>query len=135
MNFNKTKLIVPLAGATALASCVGKAQQESKPLNIVYIMTDDHTRQMMSCYDNRHIETPNLDRIANNGVIFRNAFVANSISGPSRACLITGKHSHKNGKLDNSTAFDGSQQTVQQLLRKPIPNCDGRKWHFIAHEF
>ncbi|OPZ31639.1 MAG: Arylsulfatase [Bacteroidetes bacterium ADurb.BinA174] len=130
MNFNKTKLIVPLAGATALASCVGKAQQESKPLNIVYIMTDDHTRQMMSCYDNRHIETPNLDRIANNGVIFRNAFVANSISGPSRACLITGKHSHKNGKLDNSTAFDGSQQTVQQLLRQAgYQTAMVGKWH------
>ena len=50
--------------------------------NIVYIMTDDHTAQMMSCYDNRYVETPNLDRIAENGVRFVNSFVANSLSGP-----------------------------------------------------
>lgn len=112
-------LIFPVAGAATLASCTSKAKiaEEIKPYNIVYIMTDDHTRQMMSSYDSRHIQTPNLDRIANEGVIFSNAFVANSISGPSRACLLTGKHSHKNGKLDNHTAFDGEQQTVQQLLQ------------------
>ena len=112
------KLIYPLAGLTALASCGIKEKAEPvKPLNIVYIMTDDHTRQMMSSYDNRHMETPNLDRIAEGGVLFNNAFVCNSISGPSRACLLTGKHSHKNGKLDNHTTFDGNQQTVQELLK------------------
>ncbi|MDO5664578.1 MAG: sulfatase [Bacteroidia bacterium] len=130
MNLNKTNLIAPIAGIAALTSCVGKAQQETKPLNIVYIMTDDHTRQMMSCYDNRHIETPNLDRIAENGVIFRNAYVANSISAPSRACLLTGKHSHKNGKIDNITSFDGTQQTVQQLLREAgYQTAMIGKWH------
>ncbi len=121
MNFKhfSSKLTIPLVGMTALSSCATKtvAQDDSKPLNIIYIMTDDHTRQMMSSYDQRHIQTPNLDRIANEGVIFSNAFVANSISGPSRACLLTGKHSHKNGKLDNFTQFDGSQQTVQELLQ------------------
>ncbi len=114
-----SKVTLPLIGATALAACSPKAAQQdnSKPLNIIYIMTDDHTRQMMSSYDQRHMQTPNLDRIANEGVLFSNAFVANSISGPSRACLLTGKHSHKNGKLDNFTQFDGSQQTVQELLQ------------------
>lgn len=125
-------IIYPLAGVAALASCTGKAQkqEESKPLNIVYIMTDDHTRQMMSCYDDRHIETPHLDRIANEGVLFSNAFVANSISGPSRACLLTGKHSHKNGKLDNYTVFDGNQQTVQELLQESgYETAMIGKWH------
>lgn len=65
--------------------------------NIVYIMTDDHTAQMMSCYDDTHVSTPNLDRIAADGVKFVNSYVANSLSGPSRACMLTGKHSHKNG--------------------------------------
>ena len=65
------------------------------------IMTDDHTAQMMSCYDKRYVNTPNLDRIADNGVKFTNSFVANSLSGPSRACMLTGKHSHKNGFLSN----------------------------------
>jgi len=125
------KFIYPLAGVTLMVSCSGerKAVVEG-PLNIVYIMTDDHTRQMMSCYDNRHVETPNLDRIADNGVIFRNAYVANSISGPSRACLLTGKHSHKNGKLDNVTTFDGSQQTVQELLKRGgYQTAMIGKWH------
>lgn len=125
------KFIYPLAGAALLASCTGNRKSDVEgPLNIVYIMTDDHTRQMMSCYDDSHIETPNLDRIAENGVIFRNAYVANSISGPSRACLLTGKHSHKNGKLDNITSFDGSQQTVQQLLKQGgYQTAMIGKWH------
>ena len=119
------------AGMAALSSCGGgKKVEHSHPYNIVFIMSDDHTRQMMSCYDKRHIETPNLDRIADGGVIFTNAFVANSISGPSRACLLTGKHSHKNGKLDNRTAFDGSQQTVQELLQKlGYQTAMIGKWH------
>ena len=67
-----------------LTSCT-QQQVKEKPLNIVYIMTDDHTAQMMSCYDTRYMETPNLDRIAADGVRFTNSFVANSLSGPSRA--------------------------------------------------
>ena len=74
----------------AFASC---AKKEEGKYNIVFIMTDDHTAQMMSCYDTRHVHTPNLDRIAEDGVRFTNSFVANSLSGPSRACLLTGKHS------------------------------------------
>ncbi len=118
-------------GALAsLASCQ-QSKEESKPLNIVYIMTDDHTAQMMSCYDSRFIETPNLDRIANDGVRFTNSFVANSLSGPSRACMITGKHSHANGFTDNTTCvFDGSQQTVPKLLQQAgYQTAIIGKWH------
>ena len=99
--------------------------------NIVYIMTDDHTAQMMSCYDNRNISTPNLDRIARDGVRFTNSFVANSLSGPSRACMITGKHSHSNGFTDNTTCvFDGSQQTMPKLLQKAgYETAIIGKWH------
>ncbi len=132
MNNSKlTALFYPLAGAAVLSSCGNeKKAEQPEPLNIVYIMTDDHTRQMMSCYDNRFIDTPNLDRVAEDGVIFRNAYVANSISGPSRACLLTGKHSHKNGKVDNHSVFDGSQQTVQQLLKQHgYQTAMIGKWH------
>lgn len=96
MNRPDLKLVYPFAGLATLAaasSCQHQKKEEAKPYNIVYIMTDDHTAQMMSCYDTRYMETPNLDRIANDGVRFTNSFVANSLSGPSRACMITGKHS------------------------------------------
>ena len=116
-------LFFPLAGVAAVASfasCSNKQKPvEQKPLNIVYIMTDDHTAQMMSCYDTRYMETPNLDRIAADGVRFTQSFVANSLSGPSRACMITGKHSCANKFYDNTTCvFDSSQQTFPKLLQK-----------------
>ena len=110
-----------------LVSC----QSRQKPLNIVYIMTDDHTSQMMSCYDTRYIETPNLDRIAKDGVRFTNSFVSNSLSGPSRACMLTGKFSHKNGFTDNTTCkFDGTQQTMPKLLQQAgYQTAIVGKWH------
>ena len=114
-------ILLPAIGLAALSSAESKAQTTNgqKQYNIVYIMTDDHTAQMMSCYDNRYVSTPNLDRIANDGVRFVNSFVANSLSGPSRACMLTGKHSHKNGFTNNEHGvFDGSQQTMPKLLRK-----------------
>ena len=102
--------------------------------NIVYIMTDDHTAQMMSCYDNRYVETPNLDRIAADGVKFTSSYVANSLSGPSRACMITGKHSHKNGFTNNEHGiFDGSQQTMPKLMQQAgYQTALIGKWHLVS---
>ena len=101
--------------------------------NIVYIMTDDHTAQMMSCYDKSNIETPNLDRIAADGVRFTQSYVANSLSGPSRACMLTGKHSHANGFTDNTRTFDGSQQTYPKLLQKAgYQTAIIGKWHLTS---
>ena len=102
-------------------------------MNILYIMTDDHSFQTISAYDKRYIQTPNIDRIANEGVRFTNSFVANSISGPSRACMLTGKHSHKNGFIDNAHTFDGSQQTFPKLLRKAgYQTAMIGKWHLTS---
>ncbi len=102
--------------------------------NIVYIMTDDHTAQMMSCYDNSHVRTPNLDRIAENGVRFVSSYVANSLSGPSRACMLTGKHSHKNGFTNNEHGvFDGTQQTMPKLMQKAgYETAIIGKWHLVT---
>ena len=102
--------------------------------NIVYIMTDDHTAQMMSCYDNRFVETPNLDRVAADGVRFVNSYVTNSLSGPSRACMLTGKHSHKNGFTNNEHGiFDGSQQTMPKLMQKAgYQTAIIGKWHLVS---
>lgn len=127
---NKYIISVGLVALSALSAC-SEAQKQHTPLNIVYIMTDDHTAQMMSCYDNRYVETPNLDRIASDGVRFTNSFVANSLSGPSRACMLTGKHSCANKFYDNSTCvFDSAQQTFPKLLQKAgYQTALVGKWH------
>lgn len=127
------KIAMALPVTMVFLSC---AEKKEKPehYNIVYIMTDDHTAQMMSCYDNRYVETPNLDRIARDGVKFVNSFVANSLSGPSRACMFTGKHSHKNGFTHNESGiFDGSQQTMPKLLQKAgYQTAIIGKWHLVS---
>lgn len=124
-------LILPVSGLAALAVCGAcTKKEEKKTLNIVYIMTDDHTRQAMGCYGSSYAETPNLDRIADEGVLFTNGYVANSLSGPSRACILTGKHSHANGFTDNTKSFDGSQQTFPKLLQKAgYETAIIGKWH------
>ncbi len=102
-------------------------------MNVVYIMCDDHSYQTISAYDQRYMQTPNIDRIANEGVRFTNSFVANSLSGPSRACMLTGKHSHTNGFTDNTTTFDGSQQTFPKLLQaNGYQTAYVGKWHLVS---
>ena len=140
MYLHKSLLLISLPatpllaqGATIADGSGSKVQPDQRP-NIVYIMTDDHTAQMMSCYDRRFIETPNLDRIAADGVRFTHSYVANSLSGPSRACMLTGKHSHKNGFTNNEHGiFDGSQQTMPKLLRAAgYETALIGKWHLVS---
>ena len=86
--------------------------------NIIFIMSDDHAYQAISAYDDRLIETPNIDRLAEEGMLFTNACVTNSICAPSRAVILTGKHSHLNGKIDNRMPFDTTQTTFPQLFQQ-----------------
>ncbi len=98
--------------------------------NIVFIMSDDHSERAISAYGSKLINTPNIDRIANEGVRFNNSFVANSICGPSRAVMLTGKHSHINGFTDNHSRFDGNQPTYPQYLQKSgYQTAVVGKWH------
>jgi arylsulfatase A-like enzyme len=85
--------------------------------NIIFMMSDDHAYQAISAYDDKLIQTPNIDRLANEGMLFRNAAVTNSICAPSRAVILTGKHSHLNGKIDNLSKFDTTNVTFPQLLQ------------------
>ncbi|MGV7223915.1 MAG: sulfatase family protein [Nitrospinales bacterium] len=103
---------------TITLSCEKKVEPvKKKRPNILFIMSDDHAYQAISAYSKRLTSTPNIDRIANEGMLFTNACVTNSICAPSRAVILTGKHSHLNGKTDNVFPFDTTQVTFPQLLQ------------------
>ena len=103
------------------------------PPNIVFIFTDDHAYQAISAYGDRLAEvapTPNIDRIAQQGMRFDRATVTNSICAPARAVIQTGKHSHINGVRDNVVDFDGTQQTFPKLLQQAgYETAMIGKWH------
>ena len=126
----KAAYALPLAAA-GLSACSDAVEQE-RP-NIIFIMTDDHTTQAMSCYGGNLIETPNMDRIADEGMRFDNCYATNALSGPSRACILTGKFSHRNGFTDNASTFDGSQLTFPKVMRENgyATGVVG-KWHLIS---
>ena len=92
-------------------------QTADRPPNIVFIMSDDHAYQAISAYGHGLNETPNIDRIAQEGAIFTRSTVTNSICAPSRAVLLTGKHSFINGKVDNVQPFDWDQDNFPKLLQ------------------
>lgn len=98
--------------------------------NIIFIMSDDHAKRAVSSYGSDLISTPNIDKIANNGVLFNNAFVTNSICGPSRAVFLTGKFSHINGFMANQDTFNGDQATLPKYLQQAgyYTSVMG-KWH------
>jgi len=108
-------VIVGFAGRAGAQPAAGAARP-----NILYIMADDHAAHALSCYGSKINQTPNLDRLAREGIRFENGFVTNALCGPSRACILTGKYSHINGFPDNKpgTIFDGSQETFVKLLQK-----------------
>jgi arylsulfatase A-like enzyme len=104
-----------ITGPTAAAGTAGAERP-----NIVWIFSDDHSYQTIGAYGGRLQglnPTPNLDRLAAGGMRFDRCYVGNSICAPSRATLLTGKHSHLNGKYDNSGPFDHGQQQFQKILQ------------------
>jgi arylsulfatase A-like enzyme len=113
-----------------MSACKTKEADVKERPNILFIMSDDHSYQTISAYDKRFIETPNIDRIAKEGVVFTNSFVGNSICGPSRATMLTGKHTHINGQINNDVTFDGSQETYPKLLQQAgYQTALIGKWH------
>jgi arylsulfatase A-like enzyme len=99
-----------------LSACLGQEKVYQRP-NIIFIMSDDHAYQAISAYGHGLNETPNIDRLADEGAIFTRSTVTNSISAPSRAVLLTGKHSFVNGKVDNLQPFDWNQPNFPKLLQ------------------
>ena len=101
---------------TVFFSC-NSNKEDTRP-NILFIMSDDHAYQAISSYGYNLNNTPNIDRIAKEGAIFKNSFVTNSICAPSRAVMLTGKHSFLNGKVDNIQDFNWDQNSFAKELKK-----------------
>ena len=114
----KWYLVIVMALILTFYACTDEKNKTPQRPNILFIMSDDHAYQAISAYSNRLIETPIIDRIANEGMLFTNACVTNSICAPSRATILTGKHTHINGKIDNRMPFDTTQVTFPQLFQK-----------------
>lgn len=91
--------------------------KNNKQPNIIFIMSDDHAYQAISAYGHHLNHTPNIDRIAKEGALFNKGFVTNSICAPSRAVMLTGKHSHINGKVDNVQPFNWNQDNFAKSLQ------------------
>ena len=105
---------------------------EQKKPNIIVIFSDDHALQAIGAYGSPHVKTPNIDRIAREGVLFNNTFCTNSICAPSRAVLLTGKYNHLNGQIDNrpETRIDTRQPSFPQYLQAHGYNTAWiGKWH------
>lgn len=111
--------------------CADKKDQT--PPNIIYIMSDDHASQAISAYGGilaTVLPTPNLDRIGSEGCRLDNCFVTNSISTPSRACVLTGQYSHVNGVYTLSDAIDPKRPTLSKELQKlGYQTAIFGKWH------
>ncbi|MCD4731194.1 MAG: sulfatase [Bacteroidales bacterium] len=107
--------------AIVIQSCIfnekDTGEQKTKQPNIIFIMSDDHAVTAISVYGNSVNQTPNIDRLAIEGIMFNQSFCTNAICAPVRAVILTGKYSHINGHIDNGVTFDGNQQTFPKLLQ------------------
>jgi arylsulfatase A-like enzyme len=95
--------------------------------NVIFILIDDQRYDAMGFMGHPFLETPHLDAMARNGVVFENAFVTNSLCSPSRATILTGTYAHRHGVLDNNTPLPQDLTTFPQLLQK-----NGYKTAFIG---
>jgi len=130
---NLSKLVLYFGCVVMLmATACSDAKYDSRP-NIIFIMADDHAAHAISAYGSKINKTPNIDRLAKEGVRFTNCFAANALCAPSRATLITGKHSFTNGFIRNGDRFDNSQVAFPLLLQNAgYETALFGKWHLVS---
>jgi arylsulfatase A-like enzyme len=120
---------LPILALALLPTLAAADEKVSRP-NVLFVFTDDHAAHAIGAYGSKINKTPNIDRLAKEGMLFRNCFCTNSLCAPSRAVILTGKHSHLNGVIDNRQSFDGKQQHVGKLLGKAgYQTALIGKWH------
>ncbi len=118
-----------LAGTGAPLTSTATPSKCPRP-NILFIMADDHAKHGLSCYGSPILSTPHIDQLASQGMRFTQAMGVNSLCAPARAALITGKHSHINGKRTNGDPFNGRQQSFPKLLQSAgYETAIVGKWH------
>lgn len=128
------KLILSCLSILAISCVNNQPEKFSDKPNIVFIMSDDHAYQAISAYNSGLTKTPNIDKIADQGIKFNKAFVTNSICAPSRAVILTGKFSHLNGVPGNGQVFDGNQQTFPKILQEnDYQTAIIGKWHLKSY--
>ena len=130
--FDLVKMEKVAALAAPLLSIAGLQAQE-KPLNVIYIMSDDHTSQSIGAYGSRLASlnpTPNIDDLARDAILFQNCFCTNSISTPSRACIMTGQYSHRNKVLTLDEKLKSDQEYLADEFHKlGYQTAMVGKWH------
>ncbi|MCD4718903.1 MAG: sulfatase [Desulfobacula sp.] len=108
--------------------------KETKKPNIVFILSDDHRWNHMGFMDHPWIQTPNMDRMAKEGIVFNNAFCTTSLCSPSRASFVTGQYAHKHGVTNNITPWNNKNVTVLELMKKGgYKTAFIGKWHMPGH--
>ncbi len=129
----RSLFFVKCSALSLLAFLTFRAQAQVKKPNVIVIVADDHAYQAISAYGSKLIKTPNIDQLAKEGMLMKQAAVTNSVCSPSRAVLLTGKYSHVNGMKDNGTYFNGAQETLPKIYqRNGYRTAIVGKWHLFS---
>lgn len=107
-----------IGGIGALLGAVGcSSQQDREPrMNVLFLFPDQMRAQAMGCMGNPDVKTPNLDRLAAEGVLFRNHFANSPVCCPARAIILTGKYAHTNGMIANDLRLRESETSLAELF-------------------